>query len=241
MPVDILAVGAHPDDSEIFMGGTLIKMVQAGYQAAVCDLTRGELGTYGDAETRQQEIEHSNRILGLTRRVTLDLGDGRLEDNQTNRLALVDVIRELRPRLVFTFDERFTRHPDHQVCARIVSRCLFLSGLEKLERPGEVHRARSLIRFPEMLISCKPDFVVDVSAQWKERIAAVRCYQTQVGRPGEKAKSKTFLHSHHFWELLTSRSVQAGGWGGCEMAEPFYSEHVPVLADPLVSFDRSFV
>jgi bacillithiol biosynthesis deacetylase BshB1 len=241
MAVDILAVGAHPDDCEIFMGGTLIRMVRRGLDVAVCDLTRGEAGTYGSAESRREEIACSNAILGITKRTTLDLGDGRLEDSEANRMALVEVIRRYRPRLLFTFDERFTRHPDHRACAQIALRSAFLAGLEKLDAPGEAHRPRALIRFPELMISQKPDFVIDVTDCWESRLQAVRCYGSQVSAPGERQESKTLLRSHHFWELLRSRSVQAGGWGGCELAEPFYSDQVPLIGDPLAAFDRSFV
>jgi len=241
MAADILAVGAHPDDCEIFMGGTLIKLAKMGYRVAVCDLTRGEAGTYGDAESRQREIESSTHILGLSHRITLDLGDGRLEDNEFNRMALIAVIREQKPRLLFTFDERFTRHPDHLACARIAGKSAFLSGLEKLRTDGDAHRPQAVVRYPELMLSEKPDFVIDVTAEWADRIEAVRCYQTQVSVPGERIQSKTLLRSHHFWELLRSRSVQAGGWGGCELAEPFYSEYAPLLADPVSSFNRSFV
>ncbi len=238
-PMDVLAVGAHPDDCEIFMAGTLIRLMKQGCRTAICDLTRGESGTYGDAETRRQEIERSNKILGLSRRVTLDLGDGRLEDNEMNRLSLIAVIRELRPKLVFTFDERFARHPDHMTCARLVMKSVFLAGLEKI-KGGNAHRPKAVLRFPELMISRKPDFVIDISDVWEERIEAVRSYQTQVSDPGERMESKTFLRSHHFWELLRSRSVQAGGWGGCELAEPFYSDQVPNLTDLLNAFDRRF-
>lgn len=241
MAVDILAIGAHPDDCEIFMGGSLIRLVKAGYQTAICDLTRGEAGTYGSAESRQQEIARSNIILGISQRRTLDLGDGRLEDNESNRLAVVEVIRFFQPRLVFTFDERFTRHPDHRSCAQIVRRSAFLSGLEKLEVRGTPHRPKALLSFPELMISRKPDLVIDVTEYWEGRVEAVRCYQSQVSEPGERQESKTLLRSHHFWELLRSRSVQAGGWGGCELGEPFYSEQVPLISDPLAAFDRSFV
>ncbi len=240
MEADILAVGAHPDDCEIFMGGTLIKLVRQGYRVAVCDLTRGEAGTYGDARSRQQEIEQSNRILGLSRRVTLDLGDGRLEDNEANRLSLIAVIREIRPRLLFSFDKRFTRHPDHLACASLAEKCAFLAGLEKLAGGPAAHRPKVLLRFPELMLAQKPDFVIDVTSQWGERMEAVRCYQTQVSVPGERQQSKTLLRSHHFWDLLRSRSVQAGGWGGCELAEPFYTDYAPLLADPFSAFDRSF-
>lgn len=241
MGVDFLAVGAHPDDCEIFMGGTLIRLGRMGYRVVVCDLTRGEAGTYGSGETRQAEIERSNGVLGLDGRITLDLGDGRLEDNEANRLALIQVIREFSPRIVFTFDERFTRHPDHLACSRICKKSAFLSGLEKFNAPGKAHRPKAVLRFPELILAQKPDFVIDVTEFWAERIEAVRCFQSQVTVPGERVQTKTLLRSHHFWELLRSRSVQAGGWGGCELAEPFYAEYSPVLADPLMSFDRSFV
>lgn len=240
MSIDILAVGAHPDDCEIFMAGTLIQMRKQGCRTAVCDLTQGEAGTYGDAKTRKKEMERASDILGLSRRVTLDLGDGRLEDNEFGRRSLVALIRELRPSLIFTFDERFTRHPDHGACARLVKKCAFVSGLEKLGE-GTAHRPQALIGFPELMISRKPDWVVNVTDVWAERIEAVRCYQSQVSDPDERSTGKTFLRSHHFWELLRSRSVQAGGWGGCELAEPFYSDPVPVLTDLLKVFDRSFV
>ena len=129
--LDAMAFGAHPDDCEISMGGTLAAMKARGYRVGVCDLTRGEMGTYGTAQTRSAESAKATGILQLDERVTLDIPDSNVQNNEENRLKVVEVIRRHTPAVVFTFLEN-TRHPDHSHCSALVKEATFIAGLEKL-------------------------------------------------------------------------------------------------------------
>ena len=132
--LDVLAVGAHPDDCEISLGGTLCVLKQQGYKIGICDLCSGEAGTYGSAEIRKIELQKATEILSLDVRVTLDMPDEGIRNTEENRLKLIDVIREHKPQILFGFVNQLVRHPDHYYAGRLVKECLFLAGLEKSRR-----------------------------------------------------------------------------------------------------------
>lgn len=238
-PVDILAIGAHPDDCEMFLGGTLLKMKALSYNVGVCDLTRGEAGTFGTAETREQELQKSTRLLGLDARITLDIPDGNVRDSEENRLQIIEVLRLLRPEIVFSFVERPLRHPDHFHCGKMVRECCFLAGLQKIKTPSPAFRPSAFIGFPELTFD-KPAFVIDVTDFWATRQEAIRCFGTQVVLPGEtEAATQTLIRSHSFWEIQEARASMAGAYIGVKYGEPFYADNPPQLMDPLVAFKRN--
>ncbi|MCP5053823.1 MAG: bacillithiol biosynthesis deacetylase BshB1 [bacterium] len=237
-PVDILAIGPHPDDCEMTMGGTLLKMKSQGYKIGICDLTLGEMGTYGTTETRKDELKRASELMGLDARVTLDLPDGSVRDTQENRLKMIEVIRRLRPELVFSFVDRSLRHPDHIHCARLVRECCFLAGLQKLETESVPFRPSSFIGYPELTFD-KPDFVIDITDFWERRQEVIRCYNTQVTQPGEDdSQTRTFIRSNRFWEIQEARATMAGAYIGVRYGEPFFSDNPPQLNDPLKAFQR---
>jgi bacillithiol biosynthesis deacetylase BshB1 len=222
--LDILAFGAHPDDCEFFIGGTLLKMKSLSHRVGVCDLSRGEAGTYGDTETRQQELEKATAVLGLDVRVTLDMPD---------------VIRKYRPELVFSFKESECRHPDHLYCGKMVRECCFLAGLQKIKTTSLAFRPSAFIGFPELVFN-KPDFVIDVTDSWEQRQEAVRCFQSQVLQTGEDDRgSKTFVRSRSFWDLQEARGTMAGASIGVRYGEPLYSEFPPNIIDPMPAFVKN--
>jgi len=236
--VDILAIGAHPDDCEMFMGGTLLKMKALGYRVGVCDLTRGEAGTYGTPESRAEELRLSSEMLGLDARVTLDMPDGNVRDTEENRLRIIDVIRRLKPELVFSFVDKPLRHPDHYHCGRMVRECSYLAGLKKIETGTAAYRPSAFIGFPELTFT-RPDFVIDISDQWETRQAAIRCFGTQVTQPGEAdAAVTTLIRSNSFWEIQEARAGMAGAFIGVRYGEPYYSDNPPNLTDPLAAYKR---
>jgi bacillithiol biosynthesis deacetylase BshB1 len=236
--VDVLAFGAHPDDCEMFVGGTLLKMKSLSYKVGVCDLSRGEAGTYGTPESREQELKRATELLGLDARVTLDFPDGGIRDTEENRIQIIEVIRQLRPEIVFSFADRPLRHPDHSHCGKMVRECCYLAGLRKIETRSPAFRPSAFIGFPELIFD-KPDFIIDISEFWETRQEAIRCFNTQVVQPGEDdAQTMTFIRSNKFWEIQDARAGMAGAFIGVRYGEPFYSDNPPQVIDPVQSFKR---
>lgn len=236
--IDILAIGAHPDDIEMSMGGTLLKMKTLGRKTAICDLTRGEAATYGTSHTREEELQKATQMLGLYARITLDIPDGIVLNTEENRLKVIEIIRKFRPELVFSFADRSMRHPDHYHCGRIVQDSCFLAGLRKINTQFPAHRPATFIGFPELLFD-NPTFVIDITEYWEKRQEIIRCFDTQVITRGEDdSQTKTFIRSNSFWEIQEARAVMAGALIGVKYGEPFYSDTPPQLTDPLEAFKK---
>lgn len=231
--IDILVFGAHPDDAEIFMGGSLLYFKKLKLSTAVCDLTKGELGTYGNASIREKEKENASRLLNLDVRETLDIPDGQIHVSSTYLHKVITVIRELKPKIVFTMEED-SRHPDHSQTHQLVKEACFLSGLKKWNSPLSPHRPGALAYYPEIIFSKKPDFVVDISSVFQEKQKVINAYKSQViGKLENDSQSQTFIRSHRFWKQLETRSVMAGSFIAVEYGEPFYTSLSLSLTDPL--------
>jgi bacillithiol biosynthesis deacetylase BshB1 len=241
--IDVLAIGAHPDDCEIFMAGSIAWFCQGlHYQVVICDLTRGELGTYGSAEIRSKEAGQAAQLLGIKQRLNLEMADGQIENNSVNQHKLIKIIRQFKPKLIFSFNPHGeTRHPDHRHCAELVQEAVFFSGVEKIMPQLPPHRPQTVISFPELLVVQKPDCIIDISAYWPLKQAAIRCYSTQVSVDKEDAaNAKTFLRSARFWQVLEARSRTAGAMIGVEFGEPFFCRAPLNLSDPLAAFKHHF-
>ncbi|MGH7458010.1 MAG: bacillithiol biosynthesis deacetylase BshB1 [Longimicrobiaceae bacterium] len=179
--LDLLALAAHPDDADLLAGGTLAKAAARGRRAGILDLTRGEAGTRGSAETRQAEAEAAARVLGLAGRWNAGLPDASLENSPEARLRVVEFIRELAPRVVI-LPYRTGRHPDHRIASELGYDACFLSGLAKVESEHPPHRPHKILyasAFRED--AAKPTFVVDISDQLERKIEALECYLSQFG------------------------------------------------------------
>ncbi len=238
--IDILAFGAHPDDCEFSMAGTLLKMKQLGYKTGICDLSKGETGTYGSASIRQQEVKRAAEMLSLDARISLDFADGSIRNTEDSRLQIIEVIRQLRPELVFSFAAKQSlRHPDHYYCGEMVRECCYLAGLEKIKTESPAFRPSAYIGFPELLILKRPDFVIDVTDVWEKRQEVIRCFSTQVTQPGgDDSRTKTFIRSNRFWEIQAAKGGMAGAMIGVKYGEPFYSDTPPQVVDPIKAFIR---
>ena len=185
--VDVLAVGAHPDDVELTCGGTLIRCVKQGYRVGILDLTRGEMGTRGTVELRAKEAAAAARALGVHHRENLGLPDARLEPIMDYKLAVAERIRALRPRVVILpyWD---ARHPDHSHACQIGYEGCYLAGLAKLDvsaTAGKPHRPHKVIysTMYDADFRIAPSFVVDISPYFKQRMRAVACYRSQFRGP----------------------------------------------------------
>ena len=233
--VDILAIGAHPDDIEISMGGSVCVFKEQGLGVAVCDLTAGEAGTYGTEGGRQAELIRASDILGIDARITLDMPDGNIRNTEENRLKIIEVIRRHTPKIIFSFADERSRHPDHRNTGRMVEECIFLAGLEKIVTEYQPFRPLSLIRFPELIVWRKPDFVIDVSKFWDRKIESIRAHASQVTAEGEDdTNTKTFIRSNRFWELIDARARLFGAMIGAERGEAFYCDR-PVKVNDVLS------
>ena len=218
--LDILAFGAHPDDIELGCSGTILKHLKNGLKIGIIDLTRGELGTRGTVETRNQETINSTKVLGVQLRENMDFKDGFFENNEENKIELIKKIREYRPEIVLT-NAPTDRHPDHGRSSDLTIDACFLSGLEKIETGQDVWRPKHIyhyIQFNTIL----PDFVVDITEQMDKKLESVLCYKTQFYNPDSK-ESETIISSEDFLESVKYRARDLGRQSDCKYAEGFVS------------------
>jgi N-acetylglucosamine malate deacetylase 1 len=227
MKLDLLAFASHPDDAELGCAGTLIAHIQAGYKAGIADLTQGELGTRGTPEERQQEAAAASSILGLQVRRNLGLDDGFFANNQENQLAVVRVIRELRPKIVLA-NALHDRHPDHGRGSNLVSDACFLAGLRKVETADEIGQAQEPWR-PQAVFHfiqdrfIQPDFIVDITAQWEQKVQAIRAFRSQFFDP-ENDSPHTYISSPEFLKFVEARAREYGHAIGTTFGEGFNKE-----------------
>ena len=225
--VDILAIAAHRDDVEQTCGGTLLKMRSLGLETGILDLTQGEAGTRGSAAERAAEAEAAGRILGVRRRQALDLPDGRVENTYENRLKIVRVLRELRPRVVI-LPYWQGRHPDHYTTATLGYEACFLSGLARLETGAAPHRPYKVL-YASLYADVRPTFVVDITPFVEERYRSLMAYRSQYANaeqgsalfvPEEEIRERTLAEARHYGQLA-----------GVRYAEPFVQKEVGLVDD----------
>jgi len=236
MAVDILAIAAHPDDIELTCAGTLVQAKARGRRFGIVDLTRGEMGTRGEEKTRHAEAQRAAEILGAVFRETLDCGDGGLVKSRENELAIIDVIRREKPRLVLT-SYPDDRHPDHRRAGELVRDAAYYAGLRKLETAYPAHRPQQTIYFSTAYVH-EPTFLVDVTAAMETRRAAVRAFSSQFHDPASNAP-ETMLSQATFLETIEARARHFGFMIGVEFAEGFISRRPPRI-DDLVSVFEGF-
>jgi len=224
MKLDILVFGAHPDDVELGCGGTVIKEIKAGKKVGIIDLTSGELGTRGTADTRAAETKSANQIMGVTIRDNMNFKDGFFKDDEDHKLALIKKIRLYKPEIVIT-NAVSDRHPDHVRSANITVDACFLSGLEKIVTNQEVWRPRAIYHYIQFNY-LTPDLVVDISAEMKEKLQAVKAYSTQFFDP-ESKETETIISSQGFLDSVSYRAQDLGRQSNCEYAEGFLAHQIP--------------
>jgi N-acetylglucosamine malate deacetylase 1 len=204
MQLDILAFGAHPDDVELFAGGTLAKMAALGHLTGIVDMSRGELGSRGTPALRKQESQMSARILGVKFRDNLRLPDGDIRVTAEARLKVIRVLRKYRPRIVLThFWE--DKHPDHVNTSRLVSEAVHHSGLAKIKTGQERYRPPTILFF-KLPPGVAPGFVVDISGFAEQRRAAIAAYQSQLFDPSSLEPSTNLSHPDFLANIETIHS-----------------------------------
>ena len=214
--VEVLAFGAHPDDVEIGLGGCLAKHAAGGVKVGVCDLTRGELGSNGTPEVRAEEAAAAGAALGLAWRENLELPDGGLDGSPDQVRRVVEVVRRRRPRVV-ALPYWQDRHPDHVAASRLVARAVFDSGLRRIETGRPAWRVEWACHY-FINDSAPPSFVVDVSAHYERKRAALACHRSQF-LPADPEAVATRLTSPQFMQLVESRDAQFGALAGVAFAE----------------------
>ena len=226
MKLDLLAIGVHPDDVELSCAGVIIKSINAGKKVGILDLTQGELGTRGTAQTRYDEANAAAKILGVNVRENAEMADGFFENNEANKRIIIKYIRKYQPQIVIC-NAVYDRHPDHGRSSKLSSDACFLSGLMKIEtmldgvaqkawRPATVYHY-----IQDRHIN--PHFVVDISAEMERKMESIRAYKTQFHDPNS-GEPDTYISSPEFLNAVKARNAELGRQIGVNYAEGFTAE-----------------
>ncbi|MDR6301117.1 bacillithiol biosynthesis deacetylase BshB1 [Mesonia maritima] len=231
MKLDILAIGAHPDDVELSCAGTLAKEIANGKKVGILDLTQGELGTRGSAEIRAEEAQNAAEILGVKMRKNLKFSDGFFINNTAHQLEIIKILRKYRPEIIFcnAVDDR---HIDHGKGSKLVSDACFLSGLRKIETTFEGNKQKEwrpkfvyhYIQWKEL----EPDIIVDISGFMEKKLDSVKAYKTQFYDKNSE-EPNTPISSNNFLDSVTYRARNLGRIIGTDHAEGFTVERCPAV------------
>ncbi len=230
--LDVLAIAAHPDDVELSVGGTLLKLAAMGYKTGVLDLTRGEAGTRGTPESRALEAKAAGEILGLAIRENLDLGDSHIWVNEDSRIQVVRALRRLRPRMVFTqfWDDP---HPDHAHTSQLVREASHVAGLTKYDAAFGLPRWRpsgiAYFLFPRTVA---PTFIVDISSHFDRKWQAIRAHASQFHTPHSN-EPQSRVSTPQFLREMEARDRYFGALIGAEYGEGFFVREALNIEDPL--------
>lgn len=227
MKLDVLAIGAHPDDVELGCSGTLIKEVERGKKVGIIDLTQGELGTRGTVETRYSEAADATKIMGIHVRENLKMRDGFFVNDEAHQLQLIAALRKYKPEIVIgnILDDR---HPDHGKAGKLIYDASFLSGLKQVKTKDEWGHEQEKWR-PKYLLHYiqdrfyEPHLIIDVSDVWAQRMETIKAYKTQFHNT-ESNETQTYISSPEFMEALVSRARLLGKRIGVQFAEGFISQ-----------------
>ena len=233
MKIDILAFGAHPDDVELSCGGTILKEIHNGKTVGIIDLTKGELGTRGNAQTREIEASNAASILGVSFRNNLSFSDGFIVNDKAHQLEVIKLIRHYQPEIVLcnAIDDR---HIDHGVASKLVSDACFLSGLIKIETKSLDSEAVQVPWRPKSIYHyiqwkpLEPDFVVDISDHIDKKMESVMAYSTQFYNPNSQ-DPETPISSKNFVDSVRYRAADLGRLTGVGYAEGFNVERLPAI------------
>lgn len=227
--VDILAIGAHPDDVELGCSGTIAKEIALGKKVGIIDLTRGELGTRGSAEIRDSEAKKAAGILGVSFRENLNFKDGFFTNDETHQLELIKVIRKYKPKIILcnAIDDR---HIDHPKGAKLVVDSCFLSGLKKIKTNNEgvdqnPWRPENIYHYIQWK-NLNPDFVVDISEYFDTKIKSVKAFKSQFYN-GNESVHDTPISTKNFLDSIEYRAKDLGRLTGVEYAEGFIASRLP--------------
>lgn len=224
LKVDILAFGIHPDDVELSCSGTLLRHIDMGYKVGLCDLSRGELGTRGNAALRMIEAETARELMGAAFRINLDMADGFFSNDKTNMLKVISTLRKHRPEIVLA-NAISDRHPDHGRAAKLLSDACFYSGLIKIETTDDEGNAQLPWR-PSAVYhyiqdrNLEADFVVDISEYIDKKMSLIRAFSSQFYNPASD-EPETPISKSDFLDFVKSKNKSYARDAGFEYAEAF--------------------
>lgn len=209
----VLAIGAHPDDVEIGMGGTVVALLAQGHDVVLCDLTNGEPTPIGSPERRAREAHEAARLLGVQRRITLEMPNRYLMDTVDNRTRVAEVIRQERPELLMV-PYWVDAHPDHVAAAALSEAARFYARLTKTTMAGDPIFPRRIVHFvtSHYRLHIRPTFIFDISSQIELKLQALRAYGSQFGP--ERGNEE-------FFDQVRARDRYFGNLIGCAYGEPF--------------------
>jgi bacillithiol biosynthesis deacetylase BshB1 len=222
--LDIIAFGAHPDDVELSMGGTIISLVEKGFKVGIVDLTQGELSSRGTIEIRKKETEKASKILGIHYRENLKMKDGQIEINLDSIKKVVEVIRKFKPKIVFA-PYFIDRHPDHESAAQLIKEAVFYSGLKNFQIKSKSllpYRPNKIFYFMQTY-PFEPTFIYDISPYFEMKMEAVLAFSSQFYNPKSK-EPETFISRPEFLNYLKARAEFYGFQIGKQYGEPFFCE-----------------
>ncbi len=230
MKLDVMIFAAHPDDAELGMGGTIANLTSGGRKVGLIDLSAGELGSRGNAETRKKEAEESTKILNITYRENLGFPDGNLKPTLEFRKVIVSLMRKHKPEIIFA-PYNNDRHPDHIGVSMLIKEAMFFSGVTKYETKENgslqsAYRPKKLFYFMQTY-EFQPTFIIDISKTFKKKMNAVYAYNSQFHNPNAASEEpETFISSPEFIKYLEARAKYFGFKIGKEYGEAFYSEEL---------------
>jgi bacillithiol biosynthesis deacetylase BshB1 len=223
MKLDILAIGVHPDDVELSASGPILKHIALGKTVGILDLTRGELGTRGNAELRTQEANNAAKILGLSVREQLTMADGFFENNEVHQKEIIRMIRKYQPEIVLC-NAINDRHPDHGRAAKLTADACFYAGLAKVEtkEDGETQtawRPKAVYHYIQDHF-IEPDFVIDITPFMEKKIESIMAYSSQFFDPNSK-EPETPISTKNFMEYVKAKGSLFGRAINVDYAEGY--------------------
>lgn len=221
-PVDVLAIGAHPDDVELGIGGLLHKLVRRGRTVAIVDLTRGEMSSRGTVEERAVEAAEGARVLGVAHRENAFLPDGAIADTTEQQRTVIPFIRKYRPRLLLATMHN-DRHPDHHAAHHLVRHAAYFSGLAKIDTGQEPFRPSRTYFFHPYHEVDPPQLIVDISDDFEAKLASLRAHASQFYNPAYEGRA-THISSAAFWDSIQTRAAHWGARIGVRYGEALYAE-----------------
>ncbi|WP_437919536.1 bacillithiol biosynthesis deacetylase BshB1 [Sphingobacterium sp. LRF_L2] len=234
MKLDLMVITVHPDDAELGAGGTIAKYVAEGKKVGIVDLTRGELGTRGTAETRKLEAQRAAEILGVHVRENLELRDGFFRNDEENQLPIIRIIRKYCPEIVIT-NALEDRHPDHGRASSLVNDSLFLSGLRRIETfDNQTAQEAFRPRLQLQLIQDKyirPDIILDITPYWDIKERSILAYTTQFNATGDDHEPQTYISNPDFMESTRGRALEFGRNIQTKYAEGFTTRKLLGIRD----------
>ena len=235
--LDVLAIFSHPDDAELTMAGTLLKLKSLGYRTGIADMTRGEMGTRGTPEIRAKEALDAARIMGLDARVNVGLPDGHLAVSEEHRIVTVRLLRRHRPKVIFTahWDDP---HPDHAATSHIVRDAARLATMRRFDKDagGEPIKMPAIAHavYSRLVV---PSFIVDVSDFAAQKMEAIRAYASQFYLADSK-EPETRIAQKGFLRQIEDRARYYGSLIGVADGEPFYVREALNVEDPFALLTR---